>query len=132
MSNCSAISWQYNCLAISWQYNCLAISWQYNCSAISWQYNCSAISWQYKITFPRWGDKDIRFVLDQHAGLNFYSAHWNKSPLVDMSTHCSDSDQTRLLLLLNVIYLAEEQHIPILLSGLTRPGLKLTNHHTRG
>ena len=37
-----------------------------------------------------WDDyDDVRFVLDQHAVLDFYSAnrHWNNSPRVDMSLH---------------------------------------------
>ena len=31
-----------------------------------------AISWQEQVTF-KWNDEDIRFVLDQHAYLDFYS-----------------------------------------------------------
>jgi len=33
----------------------------------------SAISWREQINF-QWGDDEFRFVLDQHAGLDFYSA----------------------------------------------------------
>jgi hypothetical protein len=33
--------------------------------------NCSAISWREQVIF---NDDDVRFVLDQHAELDFYSA----------------------------------------------------------
>jgi hypothetical protein len=33
----------------------------------------SDISWQEKINF-QWNDDEVRFVLDQHAELDFYSA----------------------------------------------------------
>ena len=34
-------------------------------------------------------DDDVRFVLDQHAGLDFIIVldHWNNSPRIDMSSH---------------------------------------------
>jgi len=35
--------------------------------------NFSATSWRDKIRY--WGDDDVRFVLDQHAELDFYSAN---------------------------------------------------------
>jgi hypothetical protein len=37
-----------------------------------------------------------------------------------------------LLLLLNGVCLAEKQQIPILVFGLTKPGLEPTIYHTRG
>jgi len=36
-------------------------------------FNCSAISWQEQVHFQR-DDDEVRFVLDQHAELDFYSA----------------------------------------------------------
>jgi hypothetical protein len=61
---------------------------------------------------------EVCFVLDQHVELDFYSAHWNKSPRVDMSLHSDTlfrfrADQS-LLFLLNAVFLAEKQQIPIL------------------
>jgi hypothetical protein len=35
--------------------------------------NVSAISWREKVNF-QWDDDEVRFVLDQHAELDFYSA----------------------------------------------------------
>ena len=35
--------------------------------------NFSVISWQEQVNF-QWDDKEIHFVLDQHAKLDFYSA----------------------------------------------------------
>jgi hypothetical protein len=36
--------------------------------------NFSALSWQEQVNF-QWDDDEVRFVLDQHAKLNFYSAN---------------------------------------------------------
>jgi hypothetical protein len=40
-----------------------------------------------RTNYFQWNDDDVRFVLDQHAELNFYIllAHWNNSLRVDMS-----------------------------------------------
>ncbi len=50
----------------------------------------SAISWREQVNLQR-DDDDVRFVLDQHAELDFYNvrglAHRNNSPRVDMSLH---------------------------------------------
>jgi len=41
-----------------------------------------------RTSFIQWNDVDVRFVLDQHAELDFLVlAHWNNSPRVDMSLH---------------------------------------------
>jgi hypothetical protein len=47
-----------------------------------------AILWWEQVNF-RWADDEVRFVLDQHAELDFFIvlAHWNNSPQVDMSLH---------------------------------------------
>ena len=72
----------------------------------------SAISWREQVNF-QWKDDEIRFVLDQHVELDFYSA----SSLNQQSTgrhvapHHSDSELTRLFFLLNVVCLAEKQQI---------------------
>jgi len=34
--------------------------------------NCSAILWREQVNF-QWDDDEVRFVLDQHAELDFYS-----------------------------------------------------------
>jgi hypothetical protein len=59
-------------------------------------------------------------------------AHWNTSPLVDMLLHADKlfrfwTNQSDL----NAACLAEKQQIPILWSGLTRPGLEPTIYRTR-
>jgi len=43
-----------------------------------------------RTSYFQWND-DVRFVLDQHAELDFYMvlAHWNNSPRVDMLFHSS-------------------------------------------
>jgi hypothetical protein len=51
----------------------------------------SAISWREYVKF-QWDDDEVRFVLDQHADLDFYSAsssicETTLSPRVDMSPH---------------------------------------------
>jgi hypothetical protein len=65
----------------------------------------------------QWNEDEVRFVLDQHAELDFYSASFN-SPRVDMSLHSDTLFWFRanqsLLFLLNPVCLVEKQHIPIL------------------
>ena len=61
---------------------------------------------------------------------------YDNSPQVDISldfTLYTDPETTSrsLFLLLNVSYLAQKQQIPILLFGLTQPGLNPTIYHTR-
>ena len=67
----------------------------------------------------RWDNDEVRFVLDQHDLLDFYSAHWNNSPQIDTSPHSVTLSWFRanrsLLFLLNAVCLAEMQQIPILL-----------------
>jgi hypothetical protein len=42
-----------------------------------------------RTSYFEWDDDEVRFVLDQHAELDFFIvlAHWNNSPQVDMSLH---------------------------------------------
>ena len=48
--------------------------------------NFAALSSWEQVNF-QWDDNDVKFVLDQHAELDFDSAHWNNSLWVDMSLH---------------------------------------------
>jgi hypothetical protein len=81
----------------------------------------SAISWREQVNLQR-DDDDVRFVLDQHAELDFYNAsglaHRNNSPRVDMSLHSDTLSRFRvnqsLLLFLNAACLSEKQQILIL------------------
>jgi len=66
----------------------------------------------------QWNDDEVRFVLDQHAELDFIVlAHRNNSPLLDMSLHPDTLSWFRanqsLLFLRNAACLAENQQIPI-------------------
>ena len=78
----------------------------------------SAICQLYQGNF-QWDDDEVRFVLDQHAELNFIVlAHWNNSVRVDMSLH-SDTllwfrANQSFLVLRSAGYLAEKQRILIL------------------
>jgi hypothetical protein len=68
----------------------------------------------------QWDDDEVRFVLDQRAELDFYSAiaYWNNSPRIDVSLHSDTLFWFRanpsLLLLLNAACLDEKQQIQIL------------------
>jgi hypothetical protein len=105
--------------------------------------NFSAISWQEQVNF-QWDDDEVRFVLDKHAELDFYSdgslkqqsAGTHVAPQVDMSLHLDTlfwfrADQS-LLFLLNAACLVEKQQIPISVFALTWPGLESTIYCTRG
>ena len=60
-------------------------------------------------------------------------AHWNNSPRVDMSLHTLSWFRAirSLLLLLNAVWLAEQQQKPISQFGLPWPGLEPTIYSTR-
>jgi hypothetical protein len=87
----------------------------------------SAISWREQVNF-QWNDDEVRFLLDQHAELDFYSA----SSLKQQSTgkHVAPLGHIILIpnqpvfdLLLNSACLAEKQKITnFLVFGLTRTG----------
>jgi hypothetical protein len=54
-----------------WKKNILQSEWVI---VVVRQYsNCSAISWRVQVKF-QWEDDEIRYVLDQHNELDFYSA----------------------------------------------------------
>jgi hypothetical protein len=44
-----------------------------DCCLTPTQQICSTISWQEQVNF-QWDDEEVRFVLDQHAEFDFYSA----------------------------------------------------------
>jgi hypothetical protein len=53
--------------------------------------NVAAISWREQVNFL-WDDDDVRFVLDQHAELDFIVlGHWNNSKREDMSLNSSEN-----------------------------------------
>ena len=99
--------------------------------------NFSAISRREQVHI-QWNDDDVRFVLDQHAEFDFYSAvHWSNNSRINMSQHSDTLSWFRvnqsLLFLLNAGCLAEKQQIPILLLySLTRSGFEPTIYPTRG
>jgi hypothetical protein len=81
--------------------------------------NFSFISWREQITF-QWDNNDVRFVLDQHAYLDFFIvlAYWNNSLRVDISLHSDRVSWTRAnksLLLFNAECLVDNdnEQIPI-------------------
>ena len=64
----------------------------------------------------QWDDDEVRFVLDQHAWLDFYSASSLKQQFADR--HVAPLGYIILIpsqpvLLINAVYLAEKQQIPI-------------------
>ena len=80
----------------------------------------SPISWREQVNF-QWYDDEVRFFLDQHAELDFYSASSLKqqsvgrqvAPLRHHHILIAITNQS-LLFLLNAACLAEKQQIPIL------------------
>ena len=80
--------------------------------------NFSAISWREQVNF-HWDDDEVRFVLDQHAELDFYSASSQKqqsaarhvAPLGHIIL-ISRANQS-FLFPLNATCLAEKQQIQI-------------------
>ena len=97
----------------------------------------SAISWQEQVNF-QWNDDEVSFVLDHHAELDIvlHVARWQwhnslciSVPLLySLSLHLDTVSwfwaNQSLPFLLNATCLAEKQQIPILVFGLTRPGLE--------
>ena len=78
----------------------------------------STISWREQVHF-QWGNDEIRFVLDQHARLDFYIDR-NNSQWIDMSPHSDTFSwlqaKRSLLFLFNDVCLAEK----IIVFGLIR------------
>jgi hypothetical protein len=87
----------------------------------------------------QWDDDEVRFVLDKHAEVDFYSASSLKQQSwVDMLLHSDTLFWFRanqyLLFLLNAACLARSnnKHINFIVFGLTRPRREPTIYHTRG
>jgi hypothetical protein len=101
--------------------------------------NFSAISWWEQVNFQR-DDDEFRFVLDQYAELDFYSA----SPLKQKSAgrHVAPLGHIILIPTQPVFALTPSSCVisgeatttnfyNSIVFGLTRPGLELTIYHTR-
>jgi len=91
------------------------IEWVSGCCLTPTQ-QFSAISWREQVHF-QCDDDEVRFVLDQHAGLDFYSASLLKQKSADR--HVAPFGHNILIpsqpvLLLNAACLVEKQQIPIL------------------
>ena len=76
--------------------------------------NFAAISWRKQFTFDEMIMMSDRFVLDQHALLDFFSANSLKQQSVNRHVSPHHHDSKPLILLLNGAFLAEKQPIPIL------------------
>jgi len=79
--------------------------------------NLSAISWREQVNF-QWNDDDVRFVLDQHAELYFYSASSLKQQSAGrhvalLGHFILIPSQPVFALLLNAACLAEKQQMDI-------------------
>ena len=77
----------------------------------------------------KWHDEEVRFVLDQHAELDFYSA----STLIQQSTARHVAPLGHIILIPNAACLADKQQIPffLIVFGLIRSGLEHTIYRTR-
>ena len=89
-----------------------------DCCLTPTQQFSSAISWPDQVNFHR-DDGEVRFVLDQHTLLDFYSARSLSQQSADRHVaHLYTLSRFRanqsLLFLLNAACLAEKQQIPIL------------------
>ena len=88
----------------------------------------SAISWWEQVNF-QWNDDEIRFVLDQHTQLDFYSASPPKQQSADRRrpsrTHYAGSEPISLC-----SFSGEATNTNFRVFGLTRSGLELTIFHT--
>jgi hypothetical protein len=84
---CTFPLWNLTCFLIGW--NCYMEIVSVWMIVLVWcQFsNFTAISCREQVNF-QWNDDDeVLFVLDQHAYLDFYSAHWNNSLQINMSPH---------------------------------------------
>ena len=68
-------------------------------------------SWWEQVSF-QWDDNEVRFVLDQHASLDFYSAS-SLNPRIDSNTLSWFRGNQSLLRLLNAVRLSEKQQIQL-------------------
>ena len=81
-----------------------------------------AESWVRERVYFQWDDDEIRFVIDQHAEVDFIVlAHWNNTPRIAMSP-LSDI----------LFWFWEATNTKFTVFGLTRPGLEPTIYRTWG
>jgi hypothetical protein len=100
--------------------------------------NLSAISYRGQFNFQWDNDDEVRFVLDQHAELDFHSASSLKQQSADR--HVAQLEYIILIPSQPVfapssswcVFRGEATQINFIVFGLTRPGLELTIYHTQG
>jgi hypothetical protein len=96
----------------------------------------ATISWREQGNF-QWDDDDARFVLDQHAELNFVSASSQKLQstarrVAPIWLFCLIPSQPVFAFFPYCCVLSEEAtNTNVIVLGLTQPGLKLTIYRTR-
>ena len=94
----------------------------------------SAISWREQVNY-QWNDDEVRFVLDQHAELNCYSASSLKQQSVGGHVaplgHIILSQPVFALFSLMLLR-GEETNTHFIVFGFIRPGLEPTIYRTRG
>ena len=99
--------------------------------------NFSAISWREQVNF-QWDDDEVRFVLDQHAELDLYSASSLKQQ--SAGRHVAPLGHIILIPSQPVFALSPEccvlsgeaRNTNCIAFGLTRPGLEPAIYRTRG
>ena len=99
--------------------------------------NFSAISRREQVNF-QWDEDEVRFVLDQHAELDFYSASSLKQQSADR--HVASLGYIILIPSQPVFALSpyccvlsgEAKNTNFIVFGLTQPGLEPTIHRNRG
>ena len=117
-------------------------SWLYGSWVSEWLFLSAnsaifpAISWREQVDF-QWDDDEARFVLDQHAELDFYSASSLKQQSADI--HVAPLRHIILIPSQPVFALTpkccmlsgEATNTNFIVFGLTRLGIKPTIYHTR-
>ena len=90
----------------------------------------SAILWREQVAF-QWDDDEVRFVLDQHADLNFHSASSLKQQ--SAGRHIAPLGHIILIPSRPVFALSEEAtNTNFIVVGLIRQGFKSMIHRTGG
>jgi hypothetical protein len=100
--------------------------------------NCSAILWWEQVNFQWDNDDEVRFILDQHAELDLYSASSLKQQFA--CRHVAPLGHIILIQSQPVFALTPECRVlsgeatntNFIVFGLTRPGIEPTIYHTRG
>ena len=114
----------------------LCLEWASDCCLAPIQ-QFSSISWREQVNF-QWDDHEVRFVLDQHAELDFCSA----SSLKQQSAGRHGAPLGHIILIPNQAVFAlspyccvvsgEATNTNFIVFGLTRPGLEPTIYRTGG